>query len=60
MLFAVPQFNRGNPRSIGHVLLLRCYNDHVFDETQAEMRRDQTKSDHGAIVAIIKVCMFFF
>jgi endonuclease/exonuclease/phosphatase family metal-dependent hydrolase len=49
------EFVRTNPNHIGYVQYLQMFNDHVVDETFTEEKRDNIKSDHGQIVASIKM-----
>jgi endonuclease/exonuclease/phosphatase family metal-dependent hydrolase len=49
------EFNRANPGHTGYVMYLQIFNDHLTDETLSDVRRDGTKSDHGQVVAHIKL-----
>ncbi|KJE97055.1 endonuclease/exonuclease/phosphatase [Capsaspora owczarzaki ATCC 30864] len=49
------EFVRTNPNRIGYVQFLTILNDHLIDETMSDDGPDVTTSDHGQVVAVIKV-----
>ena len=48
-------FVRGNPNHIGHILYQQIFNDHVIDETLKDEQRTNIESDHGQVVATLKL-----
>jgi predicted extracellular nuclease len=49
------EFVRSNPEHIGYVQFLQHFNDHLVDWTLSEEPQDLTKSDHGQVVAVIRI-----
>ncbi len=49
------EFVRSNPGHLGYVMWLQIFNDHLVDETLCDDRRDVTHSDHGQVVAVIRL-----
>ena len=49
------EFYRYNPKRIGEVEMLQFYNDHIVDETLTDEPRGRIESDHGQVVATIRM-----
>jgi hypothetical protein len=49
------EFVRSNPNHIGYVQFLQLFNDHLVDETLTDEKSDNVASDHGQVVAQIKI-----
>ena len=49
------EFYRHNPKRIGEVEMLQFYNDHIVDETLTDEPRGRIESDHGQVVATIRM-----
>ena len=49
------EFFKLNPNAIGEVEYLRFFNDHLVDSTLTDMREDRTISDHGQVVATLRL-----
>ncbi len=49
------EFVRQNPNHIGYVQFVQLFNDHLVDETLSDMPRKCWQSDHGQVVAMLKI-----
>jgi len=49
------EFVRSNPKHIGYVQHIQIFNDHLIDATLSDEYQDLTQSDHGQVVAVIKL-----
>jgi hypothetical protein len=49
------EFYERNPQRIADVMNLRYFNDHLFDSQLSDDRRDRIVSDHGQLVAEIRL-----
>ena len=54
-IFVSQEFYRFNPDRIGEVNYLRYFNDHLFDATLSNDRTDRIASDHGQLVATLRL-----
>lgn len=54
-IFVSNEFVRANPRYRGYVEYVRVFNDHLIDETLSNEGVPITQSDHGQVVATIKL-----
>ena len=54
-IFVSQEFYRFNPKRIGEVNYLRFFNDHLFDATLSNDRPDRIASDHGQLVATLRL-----
>jgi len=49
------EFVRSNPDHLGYVQYLQIFNDHLIDSTLSDEWQDPTQSDHGQVVANIRL-----
>ena len=49
------EFVRANPNRIGQVTYVSVLNDHLIDETLSDEDRKEWQSDHGQIIASIRL-----
>jgi len=54
-IYVTQEFHRHNPRRIGEVELVQFFNDHVKDPTLTDEAFGKIISDHGQIVATLKM-----
>lgn len=54
-IFVSNEFVRGNPQYRGYVEYVKVFNDHLIDETLSNEDVPMTQSDHGQVVATIKL-----
>lgn len=54
-IFVSNEFARANPQYRGHVEYVKVFNDHLIDETLSNENVPMTQSDHGQVVATIKL-----
>jgi endonuclease/exonuclease/phosphatase family metal-dependent hydrolase len=56
-IFVSEEFYRSNPKAVGEVEYVRFYTDHLVDSTLASDALRSWQSDHGQVVATIKISM---
>lgn len=54
-IYVSNEFVRANPRRAGYVEYVKVLNDHLIDETLSNEAMAKTRSDHGQVVATIKL-----
>lgn len=54
-IYVSNEFVRANPRRVGYVEYVKVLNDHLIDETLSNEEMSKTRSDHGQVVATIKL-----
>jgi hypothetical protein len=54
-IFVSNEFVRSNPKVLGYVEYVKVLNDHLIDETLSNEAVPNTQSDHGQVVATIKL-----
>lgn len=54
-IYVSQEFSRVNPRRLGEVEYVHYFNDHLVDRTLSRERPDRIQSDHGQVVATLRV-----
>ena len=54
-IFVSQEFYRLNPKSIGRVEYVHFFNDHIVDQTLSRDDTGRIKSDHGQVVATLRL-----
>lgn len=54
-IFVSDEFIQTNPRHLGYVEYVKVLNDHLLDETLSNNAVPKTQSDHGQVVATIRL-----
>ncbi|WNG15172.1 endonuclease/exonuclease/phosphatase family protein [Cystobacter fuscus] len=54
-IYVSQEFSRLNPRRLGEVEYVHYFNDHLVDRTLSRERPDRIQSDHGQVVATLRV-----
>ncbi len=54
-IYVSQEFNRQNPKRLGEVEYVHYFNDHLVDRTLSRERPDRIQSDHGQVVATLRL-----
>jgi endonuclease/exonuclease/phosphatase family metal-dependent hydrolase len=54
-IYVSQEFSRLNPRRLGEVEYVHYFNDHLVDRTLSRERPDRIQSDHGQVVATLRL-----
>ena len=54
-IYVSQEFNRQNPQRLGEVEYVHYFNDHLVDRTLSRERPDRIQSDHGQVVATLRL-----
>lgn len=54
-IYVSQEFSRLNPRRLGEVEYVHYFNDHLVDRTLSRERPDRIQSDHGQVVATLRM-----
>lgn len=54
-IYVSQEFSRLNPKRMGEVEYVHYFNDHLVDRTLSRERPDRIQSDHGQVVATLRV-----